>query len=103
MSSTLSSVASAPQHLHAHAPNLPYIGNGQRISLLAPCPAIGCPTQQHSRIGDDWYGGVFIPKGTIRLANLWQCSHNPALYGDDAANFNPGRFLDEHGRPSGEA
>jgi cytochrome P450 len=40
---------------------------------------------------------MFIPKGTICFANLWQCSHDPAFYGDDAADFNPRRFLDEHG------
>jgi cytochrome P450 len=47
---------------------------------------------------DDWYEGMFIPKGTICLANLWQCHHDPALYGDDAADFNPERFLNESGR-----
>jgi cytochrome P450 len=41
---------------------------------------------------------MFIPKGTRCMANLWQCHHDPAYYGPDAASFNPDRFLDEQGR-----
>jgi cytochrome P450 len=52
----------------------------------------------HSTTEDDWYKGMFIPKGTIFLPNLWQCHHDPASYGDDAARFNPGRFLDPSGK-----
>ncbi|KAI9459465.1 cytochrome P450 [Lactarius psammicola] len=47
---------------------------------------------------DVWYEGVFIPKGTMCIANLWQCHHDPAFYGDDATKFNPERFLDAHGK-----
>jgi cytochrome P450 len=43
---------------------------------------------------------MFIPKGTTCIVNLWQCHHDPASYGPDAASFNPERFLDEHGRVS---
>ncbi|KAI9442993.1 cytochrome P450 [Lactarius indigo] len=52
----------------------------------------------HSTTEDDWYNGMFIPKGTICLPNIWLCHHDPAFYGDDAANFNPGRFLDAEGK-----
>jgi len=52
----------------------------------------------HTTAEDDWYKGMFIPKGTMCLANLWQCHHDPAFYGDDAAKFNPDRFLDGDGR-----
>jgi len=47
---------------------------------------------------DVWYEGVFIPKGTMCIANLWQCHHDPESYGDDAAKFNPERFLDAESR-----
>ncbi|KAI0261823.1 cytochrome P450 [Gloeopeniophorella convolvens] len=43
------------------------------------------------------YEGVFIPRGTLIIPNVWQCNHDPALYGADAAHFNPGRFLDKAG------
>ena len=33
----------------------------------------------HSTTEDDWYDGMFIPKGTICLPNLWLCHHDPAL------------------------
>lgn len=52
----------------------------------------------HCTTVDDWYDGMFIPKGTICLPNLWLCHHDQLLYGDDAAMFNPGRFLDAKGR-----
>src|SRR5579863_9913994 len=80
----------------ADAPNLPYIQAMVKETLRwrAALP-LGLP---HSTIEDDWYEGMFIPKGTLCLANLWQCNRDPAAYGDDAADFNPGRFLDEHGR-----
>ncbi|KAH8987295.1 cytochrome P450 [Lactarius akahatsu] len=46
---------------------------------------------------DDWYNGMFIPKGTICLTNLLQCHRDPSSYGDDAASFRPERFLGAHG------
>ena len=80
----------------ADAPNLPYIQAMVKESLRwrAALP-LGIP---HITTEDDWYEGMFIPKGTMCLANLWQCNRDPTAYGDDAADFNPGRFLDEYGR-----
>jgi len=80
----------------ADAPNLPYIQALVKESLRwRPALPLSIP---HATTEDDWYEGMFIPKGTICLANLWQCHRDPAAYGDDAANFNPERFLDERGR-----
>ena len=39
---------------------------------------------------------MFIPKGTLCPTNLRQYNLDPTAYGDNAATFNPGRFLDEH-------
>ena len=76
-------------------PNLPYI---QAIvkEVLRWRPALGL-SLPHSTTEDDWYNGMFIPKGTICLTNLWQCHHDPSSYGDDAASFRPERFLDANG------
>ena len=52
----------------------------------------------HCTTEDDWYDGMFIPKGTTCVPNLWPCHHDPTAYGDDAASFNPGRFLDSFGK-----
>ncbi|KAH9040501.1 cytochrome P450 [Lactarius pseudohatsudake] len=76
------------------APNLPYI---QAIvkEVLRWRPAIPF-SLPHFTMEDDWYNGMFIPKGTICLPNLVQCNRD-SYYGDDAANFRPERFLDAHG------
>ena len=77
------------------APSLPYIqALVKEVLRWRPALALSLP---HSTTEDDWYNGMFIPKGTLCLANLWQCHHDPASYGDDAASFRPGRFLDAHG------
>ncbi|KAI0256928.1 cytochrome P450 [Lactifluus subvellereus] len=78
------------------APSLPYIqALIKEVLRWRPSVPLGVP---HSTTEDDWYEGMFIPKGTMCLVNLWQCNHDPAFYGDDAANFNPERFLDAQGR-----
>jgi cytochrome P450 len=80
----------------ADAPNLPYIQALVKETLRwRPALPMGFP---HRTTEDDWYEGMFIPKGTSCIANVWQCNHDPAYYGDDAASFNPERFLDERGQ-----
>ena len=77
------------------APNLPYIqAMVKEVLRWRPALALSLP---HSTTEDDWYNGMFIPKGTMCLTNLWQCNHDPSSYGDDAAVFRPERFLDAHG------
>jgi len=80
----------------ADAPNLPFIQALVKETLRwRPALPLGIP---HTTIEDDWYEGKFIPKGTICLTNVWQCHRDPATFGDDAAKFNPERFLDGTGR-----
>jgi cytochrome P450 len=80
----------------ADAPNLPYIQALVKESLRwRPALPFGIP---HTTTEDDWYEGMFIPKGTLCLVNLWQCHRDPTSYGPDAASFNPERFLDEDGK-----
>lgn len=77
------------------APSLPYIRAIVK-EVLRWRPALGL-SLPHSTTEDDWYDGMFIPKGTMCLTNLWQCHHDPSYYGDDAAGFRPERFLNAHG------
>ncbi|KAI0290257.1 cytochrome P450 [Multifurca ochricompacta] len=78
------------------APDLPYIqAVVKEILRWRPALPFALP---HATTEDDWYDGMFVPKGTLCLANLWHCHHDPAYYGDDAANFNPQRFLDVEGK-----
>ncbi|KAF8997188.1 cytochrome P450 [Cyathus striatus] len=48
----------------------------------------------HRLENDDWYNGYFIPKDTICIANTWVMNHDPDIYGPDAEDFRPGRYLD---------
>ncbi|KAI9444592.1 cytochrome P450 [Lactarius indigo] len=77
------------------APNLPYIqAIVKEVLRWRPALQFALP---HSTMEDDWYNGMFIPKGTLCLTNLMQCHRDPSSYGDDAADFRPERFLGAHG------
>ncbi|VDB89774.1 unnamed protein product [Peniophora sp. CBMAI 1063] len=52
----------------------------------------------HTSEADDYYEGMFIPKGTVLLANIMPCNQDRAVYGDDAHVFNPERHLDQSGQ-----
>src|SRR6266851_9754499 len=51
----------------------------------------------HRTTEDDWYEGMFIPKGTICIPNVRYMNHDPEIYGEDADHFDPARHLDANG------
>ncbi|KAI0278789.1 CyP450 monooxygenase [Russula aff. rugulosa BPL654] len=75
-------------------PRLPYIEalckELLRWQMVTP---LGLP---HTSSRDDVYKGLFIPKGTLMVANAWAVLHDPELYPDPEA-FKPERFLDKDG------
>ena len=74
---------------------LPYIRAMVKEMLRwRPASPLGLP---HLSSEDDWYNGMFIPKGTMIIANVWDLDRDPKIYGVDAADFNPARFLDSDG------
>ena len=79
----------------ADLPSLPYIRalvkETLRWARIAP---FGVP---HRSTADDWYEGVFIPKGTVCLPNLHVINSDPGIFGEDAARFNPDRYLGDRG------
>ncbi|KAI0265679.1 cytochrome P450 [Gloeopeniophorella convolvens] len=79
----------------ADAERLPYIQAMVKETLRwrPPLP-LSIP---HSTTQDNWYNGMFIPKGTMCLPNVWHCNHDPAVFGEDADMFNPERYLDAQG------
>ncbi|KAH8981446.1 cytochrome P450 [Lactarius hatsudake] len=81
-----------PTFSDAH--NLPYIqAIVKEVLRWRPALPFSLP---HCTTEDDWYNGMFIPKGTLCLTNLMQC-HRDSYYGDEAAKFRPERFLGAHG------
>ncbi|KAI0066942.1 cytochrome P450 [Artomyces pyxidatus] len=79
----------------ADLPHLPYLRAMVKEALRwRPLDPLGLP---HRSTEDDWYEGMFIPKGTICIPHVWALNRDPALYGTDAHEFNPGRFIDEKG------
>lgn len=79
----------------ADYPHLPYIRATVKEALRwRPVDPVGLP---HRSIEDDWYEGMFIPKGTVCIANVWHLNRDPEIYGEDAAHFNPARHLDADG------
>ena len=79
----------------ADAPRLPYVcAVIKEVLRWRPPLPLGVP---HSTTEDDWYEGMFIPKGTICLPNTWHCNHDRATFGEDADDFRPERHLDEQG------
>jgi cytochrome P450 len=79
----------------ADAPHLPYVRAAiKEVLRWRPAVPLGVP---HKTTEDDWYEGMFIPKGATCVANIWQCNHDRAVFGDDADEFRPERHLDDKG------
>ena len=79
----------------ADAPHLPYVcAIMKEVLRWRPTAALGVP---HVAKEEDWYEGMYIPKGTMCMANLWQCNRDRAVFGEDVDEFRPERHLDEHG------
>ncbi|KAI0056026.1 cytochrome P450 [Artomyces pyxidatus] len=78
-------------------PHLPYVRATIREAMRwRPSFPLGLP---HATTKDDWYEGMFIPKGTVCFASVNACNQDATVYGDDAARFDPARHLQA---PNGE-
>lgn len=83
----------------ADLPSLPYIrAMVKELPRWSPPLPFGIP---HATSADDWYKGMFIPKGTIILPNMRVINSDPAVFGSDSALFNPARYLDGEGQLKG--
>ncbi len=79
----------------ADAPRLPYVCAIIRETLRwRPATPFSVP---HVATEEDWYEGMYIPKGTVCISNLRNCNHDRTVFGEDADQFRPERHLDEHG------
>ena len=76
----------------ADLPHLPYIrAMVKELLRWRPIAPIITP---HRTTEDDWYEGMFIPKGTICLANAWHMNRDSEIFGENAEDFDPARYLD---------
>ena len=79
----------------ADYPHLPYIRALVKEVLRWKPPApMGAP---HLSTEDDWYKGMFIPKGTTCITNVWHMNRDPEIFGENTEHFDPGRYLDASG------
>jgi cytochrome P450 len=79
----------------ADYPHLPYIrAMVKEVLRWKPVAPLGGP---HRCTKDDWYEGMFIPKGAICLPNVWCMNRDPEVYGENASHFEPARYLDANG------
>ena len=80
----------------ADVPSLPYIRAMVKETLRwSSVTFFGGP---HTSTADDWYDGMFIPKGTICLQNMRVLNYDQEVFGSNAADFDPTRYLDENGQ-----
>ena len=79
----------------ADAPHLPYIcAIVREVLRWRPVIPFGV---RHAVFKDDWYEGMFIPKGAVCIASNWHCNHDRAVFGEDADKFRPERHLNKQG------
>ncbi|KAK1227287.1 hypothetical protein PQX77_009704 [Marasmius sp. AFHP31] len=52
----------------------------------------------HHALNDDTYNGWFIPAGTTIVPNIWAVLQDANVYGPNAKDFNPERFLKQDGK-----
>jgi len=79
----------------ADCSSLPYISAiVKEVLRWRPTGPMGLP---HQVTEDDWYEGMFIPKGAICIPNVWHLNRDPEVYGENATHFDPARHLDANG------
>jgi len=71
--------------------HLPYIVSiVKEILRWRPILPLGLP---HALIQDDQWENNHIPRGTICIQNIWAINRDPEIYGKDADQFRPDRYL----------
>ncbi|CAL5071454.1 unnamed protein product [Urochloa decumbens] len=79
-----------------HLPRLKTLGNVVNETLRLYPPAVAM-IRKATR--DVELGGCAVPAGTEIMMPIMAVHHDAAVWGDDAAEFNPGRFADDGDRP----
>ncbi|TVY37467.1 Cytochrome P450 monooxygenase [Lachnellula occidentalis] len=73
---------------------LPYINSIVKEGMRwRPAVATGIPRRTAS---DDWYEGMFIPKGSTVFLPIWAVHHMETEGYDSPFTFNPDRYINHH-------
>ncbi|KAH7161773.1 cytochrome P450 [Dactylonectria macrodidyma] len=76
---------------------LPYL-NGIMHETLRLYPTV--PMTMRQALCDTRIGDQFIPKGTDVIVSIWYINRSPELWGLDAAEFRPERWITDDGKPN---
>lgn len=76
---------------------MPYLNGimNETLRLYPTVPQTMREAQRDTRIGD-----YFIPKGTIIVLSMWLINRSPGIWGADAAEFKPERWINDDGKPN---
>jgi cytochrome P450 len=75
--------------------SMPYL-NGVCNEVLRLFPTV--PLTARITIRDTTVAGHFVPKDTVIMVSPWAINRNPKLWGPDAEEFVPARWIDKNGR-----
>ncbi|KAM0322562.1 hypothetical protein ACHAQA_009409 [Verticillium albo-atrum] len=76
---------------------LPYL-NGTINESLRLYPTVPITLRQALR--DTQIGDQFIPKGTDIVISIWYVNRSPEIWGPDAGEFRPERWITDDGKPN---
>ncbi|KAF5003170.1 hypothetical protein FDECE_10238 [Fusarium decemcellulare] len=76
---------------------LPYL-NGIMHETLRLYPTV--PLTMRQALCDTQIGDQFIPEGTDIIISIWYINRSPQIWGPDAAEFRPERWITEDGKPN---
>ncbi|KAF5667213.1 cytochrome P-450 monooxygenase [Fusarium heterosporum] len=76
---------------------LPYL-NGIMHETLRLYPTV--PLTMRQAIRDTRIGNQFIPEGTDIIVSIWYINRSPVIWGPDAAEFRPERWITDDGKPN---
>ncbi|KAH7187673.1 cytochrome P450 [Fusarium oxysporum] len=76
---------------------LPYL-NGIMYETLRLYPTV--PMTIRHAVHDTRIGGQFIPEGTDIIVSIWYINRSPEIWGPDAAEFRPERWIRGDGKPN---
>ncbi|KAJ4252506.1 hypothetical protein NW762_011107 [Fusarium torreyae] len=76
---------------------LPYL-NGIMHETLRLYPTV--PMTMRQAVRDTRIGEQFIPEGTDIIVSIWYINRSPDIWGPDAAEFRPERWITDDGKPN---